>query len=463
MDISVEEFGKLIELFYPIKHLLWILVVLLIITILATFFQSYRLYLTEKLSLLDPLTNLFNRKFLNKEKNNLKLDKFCIAIADIDHFKKINDSYGHNIGDIILTEFAKILQASFRVNDYIIRFGGEEFLILIHNDNIEGVLKAIERFHTKVKMHKFEFNENFSLTVSIGVNLTPHRFRNIEEAITVADRMLYLAKTNGRDRIEIYDDKRSESFGSFNRLEDIKKLINNGNLKTFYQGVLNVKTGKIEKVEALARLFDNKGSIIAPKDFLAIIKKTSAYRNLSKIMLQNVIIAIKKYNIMIHINFNVGDFLDDTIFEILTDEIGKHKKIAHYLTIELLEDEAIRDISKINSRIKVLRKLGCKIAIDDFGSGFSNYDYIISLQPDIVKIDGAIIKNISKNKTAYSILTSINDLCKKLNIQIVAEYVENKEIFALLQHIEIQYAQGYFINRPTENLETLLFLPKKYY
>ena len=156
------------------------------------------------------------------------MEKLCLAIVDIDYFKNINDSFGHNVGDKVLIEFSKILQSSFRVNDYIIRYGGEEFLILLSQDkSVDGVMKAIERFHKKINMNKFNVNndDGITLTASIGVNLEPHRFRNLEEALIITDKMLYLAKTNGRNRIETYNEQKNKFLEFFNRFEDVKELL----------------------------------------------------------------------------------------------------------------------------------------------------------------------------------------------------------------------------------------------
>ena len=388
-------------------------------------------------------------------KNKFKSHNFCVAITDIDHFKIINDAYGHDFGDKVLIEFANRLRESVRTNDYVIRYGGEEFLLFFyHKGNQEGIIKALERVKNNITNRPFEIDSiSVDITASFGLNISSNISDDIEESITLADKMLYLAKMNGRNRIEVFKDKMQSFPKHFTRIENILRLINSNNIKVFYQPILNLKSNKVDKFEALVRLVDDDNNIILPNMFIPLIKKSDAYKKMSRVVIENAFETIKKYNISVNINCDIEDLTDNIIFDMLIEKAHDNKDAARLLTIELFKNQLKININKISEKAKSLKKHGIRIALDDFGSGFSNYDNLIELQPDVVKIDGNIIKKITKDKNAYNIVVSIQEICEKLNIVTTAEFVENKEIFLLLKNTNVDFAQGYFIGKPKEEIE----------
>ncbi len=452
-DISMQEYKTLMQILKPIQKLLILMSILLIIILLSIVLQTFIYFKQRKKSNIDPLTHLYNRNYLDEIKKHIDLRSCAIALADIDHFKQINDRYGHDIGDIVLETIAKRLMNATRTFDILIRYGGEEFLIFFTKKvNIETIKSISNRILTTISSQPIRVNnKNLNVTISIGVNPTPYKNKSLEDAIINADKMLYIAKTGGRNRVVINNNKISTKHILL--LDEITNAIKQNRLEAYFQPILNIKSNKIVKYEALARIVDKNGDIFSPAQFLPMIKRTTIYRTLTKIMLVKAFSMIKKHNISVSVNFDIGDFFDDTIYEMLTDLINKNIKYSHFLTIEILEDMPIYNNAKFTKRIDALKKFNIQIAIDDFGSGYSGFNYIINIKPDILKIDGSIILKILKDENAKTILKSISEICQSLKIKSIAEFVENEDILKILEEYDINMAQGYFIGKPFDPKE----------
>lgn len=447
-DFSTKEFELLNQMFAPIKNYLLAISVLLGFLLVTSYLLAYLFYRQRKKNFVDPLTNLFNRYILDDLYHKIKLEDIAIAIVDLDHFKQVNDGYGHLVGDKVLQEVASVLKQSMRPHDILIRYGGEEFLIfLAHEKNYADITAIVHRIQKSVSDHKMVIDgKEIQVNVSIGLNPAPHLNRSLKDAIDTADKMLYLAKTNGRNRVEVYKHRANSSI--INHADQIITAIIDNRLIAYYQPIACAKSGKIVKFEALARLIDEIGNIRSPFEFLPFIKKTTAYRAMSKTMLSHVFDTIERYRIEVSINFDTGDFFDETLYELIYQMISQHRDIAPMLTIELLEDQEVTNIEAISKRIENLRDLGVKIAIDDFGSGYSTFSYLLGIKPDFLKIDGALIQNIGKEDHAENVIASIVNICSTLDILTVAEYVEDEEKIECLKKLNVDFLQGYAIGRP---------------
>lgn len=447
-DFSTKEFELLNQMFAPIKHYLLGISILLTFLLIISYLLVYLFYRQRKKNFIDPLTNLFNRYVLDDLYHKIKLEDIAIAIVDLDHFKQINDGYGHLVGDKVLQNIAKELQKSMRSEDVLIRYGGEEFLIfLAHEKNYSDITAIVHRIQKSISEYKMNIDgKEIQVSVSIGLNPAPHLNRSLKDAIDTADKMLYLAKTNGRNRVEVY--KHRINTAIINHADQIITAIIDNRLIAHYQPIMCAKSGRVVKYEALVRMVDEMNNVRSPSEFLPFIKKTMAYRAMSKTMLANVFEAINKYQIEVNINFDTGDFFDETLYELIYQIIAQHRNIAPMLTIELLEDQEVTDIEAISKRIENLRSLGVKIAIDDFGSGYSTFSYLLGIKPDFLKIDGTLIRNIGKEDHAENVIASIVNICATLGILTVAEYVEDEEKIECLKRLNVDFLQGYAIGKP---------------
>lgn len=227
----------------------------------------------------------------------------------------------------------------------------------------------------------------------------------------------------------------------------LKKALENDRIVPYYQAIYNLKTDKIEKYEALVRSIDEDGVVISPFYFLDISKKSKQYLKLTKEVVKKSFDYFKDKDFEFSVNLTLEDIKNQNISSYII-EMLKVYNIASRVVFEIVESEGIDDFTQINNFIDNVRKLGCKIAIDDFGSGYFNFEYLIKLNADYIKIDGSLIKDILINKNNQEIVITIVDFAKRQGFKTIAEFVSSKEIFEKVKELGIDYAQGYYINEP---------------
>ncbi|MDZ7819634.1 MAG: diguanylate cyclase [Aliarcobacter sp.] len=305
--------------------------------------QTIKYIAIKKTAFIDKLTGIYNRNYLQDSMEFFNLNDYILATLDIDHFKIVNDTYGHDIGDKVLKEVASIVSLSIRdTEDIFVRYGGEEFLIMAkrNRDDSLSALNVIERILKNIQEHKFYYTKKdyIHMTVSIGINLTPNKSRNFEDAFKLADIALYNAKNKGRNNIQIYDEAKNndEALMSIN---DIKDALDEDKIICYYQQIIDNNTNEISHYEALLRIVNKKGDIVTPDKILPTIEGTFISINITKNILN---ICYKKLvendNINININLRSKDLLDDSIIEILQNYATK-QTISNRLGIEIIQNE----------------------------------------------------------------------------------------------------------------------------
>ena len=455
VDFAIEKIVEINEIIAFIKNAI-IGIISIVLFFLSLFtIQTIRFTMVKKSVYVDKLTELYNKNYLIESEAFINLSHYIMAAIDIDHFKKINDSYGHSAGDMILKQLAEIILKTIRKNDDIaIRYGGEEFLLLIRTkrEDYKKALNCLDRIFKNIQNSTFKISndESIKLTISIGINLNPQDSRTFSEAFKLADIALYNAKTKGRNLIEIYSNEKDDI--SFLSINDIKESIEGKRIVCFYQKILDVKTQEVSHYEALLRIISKDGHVITPDKVFPVIKGTFIARNISVEVLSIVHEKLlNNKNIKINVNLNPLDILDDSIIHILKD-YAKEETIPHRLGIELIETEEIANYDLAKRNILMLKELGYKVYIDDFGSGYSNFIYLTEIQTDYIKIDGGIIKKVLVDKTSYLVIKSIVSFAKEANIKTIAEYVSSQEIYEKIRELNIDYAQGYLFSKPEHHI-----------
>ncbi len=450
IDFTSELPKTIAKILSPAKRIINYLFLLLFILFLILIYQLALYMKTRKKAMIDTLTQTYNRNYLKIFMDHIDPANYAILMLDIDHFKKINDNYGHKVGDFILQETAKIIQKLLRKEDFIFRYGGEEFLIFIKNSNYDDnyLLKIAERLRKTLENTSFEYNNHqIKITASIGLITNPQKYRSLKEAIKQADEFLYQAKRLGRNQTYFSNDY-TQQISITNEIQLIKDAIENGRLFIEVQPIYDIVTNTIYSFEALVRIKDEKGNTIYPTAFLEQIAFTTVYTSLTKEVLRQAFAIIKKYQIKLSINLNFSDITDSVIFNTIIEEIENNRQCAQYLLIELLENESFAQFTTLQEKLYQLKNYKIQIAIDDFGSGYSNFEILKQLPIDILKINGTLIKEIPTSKVAYNIVKSITSLANSIDIKVIAEYVENEQILNLLNELHIQYAQGFYLGKP---------------
>ncbi|HIE59284.1 MAG TPA: bifunctional diguanylate cyclase/phosphodiesterase [Hydrogenothermaceae bacterium] len=441
IDFSFETLEEINIIVNNVKQAILILMLFTFILIIISIFMVIRLFFIRRKIFEDSLTKVYNRKYLGEIENSIDLKDYIVAIVDIDFFKHINDTYGHKVGDEILKQFAQLLKKNLRQEDIIIRYGGEEFLILLKKDrnfNNKKAFAILERLMNAIRSINFN---NLKITASFGVNLDTDKARNLSDAIKKADLALYKAKREGRDKIEIYTEKKDEEIS----ISELKDIIEKDQFTFYFQPVVNLKTKKVLYYESLLR-FKFQNSIVPPFKYLEMIKGTFLYSKLSKkIIEKNIEILKENPQLKTSINLSPVDLINDATVLILLKE---GKNIIERLKIEIIETEDIKDYEKLKINVSKLKSIGYEIALDDFGKGYINFFYLTEIPADYIKIDGSIIRNIHKTKEHYVLCKHIANFAKEMNIKVVAEFVENEEIVQKLLEIGIEYGQGYYFHNP---------------
>ena len=452
MDFSTTLPKVIAQAVGPINTTFIYIFIALIILLCIILFQLYIGYRIKRESYIDPLTQVYNRHYLRNFLKNNNINQYQILMLDIDFFKKINDNYGHKAGDFILQKIATSIATKIRIEDILIRYGGEEFIVFVKN-NQEDIGKQIaNRIKEYVAKQTFSYDQHpIRATVSIGVNLRPTRSKTINDAIKYADEMLYVAKKSGRNRVVTTQNSKTTHLNELD-INGVKYAIDEQRVICHFQPIYNIEHKNIQKYEALVRIISSQGELYYPASFLDNIYGTNIYNELTNKILHIVFQTIKQYTIPVSINLNFSDILDDKIFTTLLKNIQNNSTLSRYLIVELLENEQMLNIEIIQEKIAKLKSYGVKIALDDFGSGYANFNLLELIPFDIIKIDGTLIKNIDSSEISLHVVEAVVTLAHKLGIEIVAEFVHSKEILEKLTHLEVTNAQGFYIAKPQATL-----------
>ena len=455
VDFSIKKIEDINKILTWMQYTIIAIILIVIVFLILLLVQTFKYLSIKKSAFTDKLTGVFNRNYLQESESFINLNDYILATLDIDYFKTVNDTYGHDVGDKILTQTAQIITSSIRIkDDIVIRYGGEEFVILAkinRNDNLSAI-NVIERIFKNIQENSFYINndEFINMTVSIGVNLVPYKSRSFSDAFKLADLALYNAKNKGRNNIEIYDEKENKYNDLSISINEIKDAIDNKKLVCFYQKIVNRETQKISHYEALLRIIDKNGNIILPEKILPIIKGTFILRNITKAVLKICYKELQKNKeIKINVNLNPKDIIDDSILQILK-KFALEDNISNRLGLEIVESEDLINSKEAKNNLLMLKNLGYKLFIDDFGSGYSNFIYLTEIKADYIKIDGSVISKILDDKISFLLVKSIVEFAKEAEIKVIAEYVVNKEIYELVNLLGVDYIQGYYFSIPQE-------------
>lgn len=401
-----------------------------------------------KLLYTDNLTNFPNRAKLieDLQSNNLVLDAVCLF--NINSFKEVNDFYGHKVGDSILIDVAKLIQEHINKEGNhlkLYKFPSDNYCITNTEDCKENFLELIKEIIDSVYKKVFIF-ELYEIDIRISAGIS---FSSKNNKLITADIALQSAKKDHKDFIVFYDelDKFQEYEKNMYWTKKLKSAFINDHIKVFFQPIVNNKTLKVDKYECLVRLIDEDRKVIAPFFFLDISKKSNQYTKLTKIVLEKSFQEFENLPFEFSVNISYEDIESPDFLDFIKD-LTKKYNITNRVVFEILEDSSIKNYNLLISFVEEVKALGCKVAIDDFGSGYSNFEHLLKMKIDYLKIDASLIKDIAKNQNSYKITKTIIEFAKNLNLKTIAEYVENKEIFEIVKELGSDYSQGYFFSAP---------------
>jgi len=418
--------------------------------------QKRALYLSNRILkkqlYTDHLTKLKNRKILiqNLEKKSF----YALVIIDINDFKTINELYGSKFGNEVLIQLAKILSDFGRKKSClytVYRLGSDEFVLFIDRKKDFNVFKnMIESLYFYILSNDFKLVENIKINIDVTMGVALSK----KNTLSKADIALNYAKKNDK-MYAVYSqsiDNRVDINKNIKIKQKLLDAVKEDRITPFFQPICD-KNKKIVKYEALIRIINKDNEkVLSPSEFLLTAKKLKLYPKLSKIMIEKTFKKFRDSDKFFSINISLNDIVNIETVGFIENIIIQNPKTAKRLIFEILESEGIEDFEVTENFIKKVRDMGVKIAIDDFGSGYSSFRYILEIKPDFIKIDGTLISDIEYNKNNLIMIKNIINMAKDLDITVVAEFVESKKIFEILKDLDVDEFQGYYIGKPKQDL-----------
>jgi len=410
----------------------------------------------------DPLTELPNRHLfsdriltaLSRQQRTSAM--LALLFIDLDGFKYVNDSLGHEVGDLILQEVAKRLKIVVREQDTVARHGGDEFLVLLENVANRAQLSEVAERILHTLSQPFSSNgQDIFMSASIGVSLAPQDGVEPEFLIRNADMAMYQAKKEGRNNYQFFRPYMMEHSSRQLLLQSqLSQALQNNEFRLYYQPKICLETGIIVGAEALIRWQKDNGDIIAPGEFIETAEQCGLIIPISEWVLQAACTQLQQWsnlvaeNFVLSINLSAIHFKQKSIVSDIMSSLEQHNIAPHNFELELTESIVIDNPAKSIATLNELRDSGIKLSIDDFGTGYSSFNYLKELPITAIKIDKSFIENIDVFFRDLALVKSIIDIAHILELEVVAEGIETTKMQNLLKQANCDTAQGYLYSRP---------------
>jgi len=432
----------------------------------------------RNLALLDPLTQLPNRRYFIEqmqrqlERCSGRQQRLAIMFVDVDKFKSINDTYGHAVGDAALVMVADQLRKNTRDQDFLGRYGGDEFAILIElgsegeasdakasdaeaSDStlrtslLDFARRLASPFHGAVELEGIQVE----LTISVGIALIDPSDADGQVAMRRSDIAMYRAKQDSDSPIAFFDGRDSDGhLDSYNLYGDLRQAIRNNAFQVMFQPILD-SNGQVQALEALARWTHPEKGPVAPNVFFDLAERYRQMNSLTDLLIQ---LSLKNFqewanthrDLRLSLNLPPSKLADPQLVEQLDRELHAHGLPAQRLTIEVTEQSVMQTTAVVKANLRQLRDRGVLISLDDFGTGYSSLSLLGQLQPDEVKIDRSFVMGMDADPYARQIVTLVVDMARRMGLRVVAEGVEDQRALEQLLDLGVRYLQGFHFSRP---------------
>jgi diguanylate cyclase (GGDEF)-like protein/PAS domain S-box-containing protein len=416
----------------------------------------------------DPLTGLFNRRRFEQE-----LDRHvahaarygvqgALLVLDLDDFKLVNDTLGHNAGDELIVSIAGLLKAHLRDSDVIARLGGDEFAVLLPAGGPEEAEAVAAKLVRAVRAEATVVGSRRARRITTSVGVAPFSAGGLtgEEMLINADLAMYEAKEAGRDRHAVYATDRDDPPGIQARmhwLERIREALEDDRFVVHAQPILDLRTGEIAQHELLLRMVDDHGDLIPPGAFLQVAERFDLIGRIDRWVAGRALELIASHeDLRLTVNLSGRTLTDTALLEELEQGIARTGADPARLTFEVTETAAVANIHLAREFAERLRAIGCRFALDDFGAGFGSFYYLKHLPFDYLKIDGEFVSNCLANRTDQLVIRAVVDIAQGLGKETVAEFAGDAELVDFLRSQGVDYAQGFHIGRPQPLPEVLV-------
>ncbi|TKI57074.1 EAL domain-containing protein [Brevibacillus antibioticus] len=408
----------------------------------------------------DALTDLPNRRMyvqqLSKEMIQAKRFQSNLAVLflDLDRFKDVNDSFGHDVGDMLLIKAAKRLQACLKPGDVVARLGGDEFTIMQNQVQDRNEVTALAEQIMYQLQRPFELAGHvFTVSCSVGIALYPQDGDNPEDLLKRADTALYTVKSRGKNGYDFFDPTmEAKSLERILMENEMRKAIEQEQFQIYYQPKIDIATSAMTGMEALVRWVHPELGIIPPNRFIPIAEETGMILALGEWILkqackQNKIWHDQGYTLRVSVNLSARQIYQKDLIEMIKDILQETNLSPDWLELEITESIFVK-MEEATAVLQQIRDIGIQISIDDFGTGYSSFSYIKSLPVDTIKIDASFIRDIHHNQESQAIVKAIVTIAQSLNMNVIAEGIELHDQVAALKENGCDHGQGYLFSRP---------------
>lgn len=430
----------------------------------------------EQVAHFDPLTELLNRRGFNRvfaatlEEHAVTGRTLAVMFLDVDHFKRINDSLGHDAGDELLRVVAQRIRGALRERDIIARFGGDEFCVVASLDSSADPRALAARMLEQMKEPISLAGRRIVMTSSVGISLFPQDGSSAEELLKHADLALYQSKGSGRNVVHFFNPHLKQKASYELQLEeDLRQtLLQDNGLLLYYQPIIDLRSGALSKLEALVRWHHPQHGLLTPERFIAIAEANGFIDQLDNWVLRRACLDLNALEQMgypglkIAVNCSALNLANDQLPGRIEQLLDATRCPAHCLELEVTESALLSNINRAIGILENIRALGLSLSIDDFGTGYSSLAYLRRLPLDTLKVDRSFIQDVANSSQDREIVHAIIAMAHALHLKVVAEGVETAEQLAFLQERDCDQVQGYLFSKPVPLEEILARFPPHY-
>ena len=413
----------------------------------------------------DPLTGLLNRRSFERELNQhiQQVQRYgpegAALVLDIDRFKHINDTLGHNVGDELIVKVAQTLRTRLRDSDVLARLGGDEFAILLPRGGAAAAARVADAVLGAVRSQSVltAAGRRRPITASIGIALFGDTERlSAEDVLVNADLAMYDAKEAGRDGAAIYSSEERGTSRMKARItwaERIREALEENRFTLYAQPIVDLADGEVRQHELLLRMIDEHGEVIPPAAFIGIAERFDLMQEIDRWVVARAIRLMAEQkaagrDLVFEVNISGSSTGDPELLTIIERELAETGVDPVNLVLEVTETTAVANIPRAQQFAARLAELGCRFALDDFGAGFGSFYYLKHLPFDLLKIDGEFVRSCTTSTTDQLLIRAAVDIARGLGKKTIAEYVGDEATVELLRELGVDYAQGFHIGRP---------------
>jgi diguanylate cyclase (GGDEF)-like protein len=412
----------------------------------------------------DPLTGVANRALLRQRLDEATAElasgySFAVLMIDLDHFKSINDTYGHLIGDKLLSEVAERLRGLVRTGDLVARLGGDEFAIIAHDVSMAEQATALADRICRAAHQPFQVDgQTLLIGASIGIALAPQDGRRVQELLQAADLAMYAAKSQRSGTFRLFSREMDAEQRARRCLEaDLRTAITEEQFELHYQPIKAIESNEVTAYEALIRWRHPQRGMVPPLDFIGLAEETGLIVPIGAWVLRKACLDMNRSALpgRIAVNLSPLQFRDKDLLETVMDALHHSGLPAHRLEIEITESTLLHNDELTMQQLSALRDLGVHITMDDFGTGYSSLGYLLSYPIQSIKIDRSFVRGLGENASSTAIVRAITTLATSLGMSTTAEGVETEQQLAMLRELGCGEAQGFLFSRPKPGPEVL--------